>query len=76
MDPYGGSGTVALASKLFGCSYCHIDISPNYIDMAIERLNNYEDYREKYQNEIDKHFVKGITYQERKRRKKLKDDKL
>jgi len=69
LDPYVGSGTVPLASKLFGCNYVGIDVSANYLDMAKERLENSNDYIEKYQNEIDKHFVKGITYQERKRRK-------
>jgi modification methylase len=75
LDPYVGSGTVPLSAKLFGCNYVGIDISETYIDMTIERLENSENYREKYQNEIDKHFVKGITYQERKRRKAEKDDK-
>jgi len=69
LDPYCGSGTVALSATLFGCNYVGIDISENYIKMAKERLNNVEDYRQKYQNEIDNHFIKGITYQERKRRK-------
>jgi modification methylase len=69
LDPYVGSGTVPVACSLFGCSYVGIDISENYLDMAKERLNNIENYREKYQNEIDKHFVKGITYKERKQRK-------
>jgi modification methylase len=72
LDPYGGSGSVALSCALFGCNYVSIDISSNYVEMAKERLNNVENYREKYQNEIDKHFVKGITYQERKRRKQEK----
>jgi len=75
LDPYGGSGTVAVSAKLFGCSYCHIDISSNYIEMAKERLNRYEDYRETFNKEIERHFVKGITYQERKKRKQEKLDK-
>jgi modification methylase len=75
LDPYCGSGTVALAAKLFGCDYVGIDISQKYLDMANERLKNSNDYIEIYQKEIDKHFVKGITYQERKRRKQEKLNK-
>ena len=75
LDPYCGSGTVALAAKLFQCRWCGIDISQNYIDMAEERLKNSNDYLEIYQNEIDKHVIKGITYQERKKRKQDKLDK-
>jgi modification methylase len=72
LDPYAGSGTVALSAKLFGCNYAGIDISENYINMAKDRLNKYEDYRETFNKEIDTHFVKGMTYQERKRRKQNK----
>ena len=77
LDPYVGSGTVPVSCSLFGCSYVGIDISENYLKMAKERLNNIEDYRDKFDKEIDKHFVKGITYKERKRRKqeKLDNDK-
>jgi modification methylase len=72
LDPYSGSGTVALSAKLFGCNYVGIDISDKYIEMAKERMNNSNDYLEKFNNEMKKHFVKGITYQERKRRKNEK----
>ena len=77
LDPYVGSGTVPLACKLFNCNYVGIDISQNYLDMASTRLENSNGYIEIYQNEINKHFVKGITYQERKKRKqeKLNDNK-
>jgi modification methylase len=75
LDPYGGSGTVALAAKLFGCSYCHIDISESYVEMAIERLEKSEDYRDKFDKEMQIHVVKGMTYQERKRRKAEKDER-
>lgn len=73
LDPYCGSGSVALAAKLFQCNWCGIDISQNYIDMAKERLDNSNDYLEIYQNEIDKHAIKGITYQERKKNKNKND---
>jgi len=72
LDPYCGSGTVPVCCKIFGCNYVGIDISANYLDMAKNRLENSNDYLEKYQKEIDKHVIKGITYQERKRRKQEK----
>lgn len=74
LDPYVGSGTVPLSCKLFGCNYVGIDISQTYLDMAKERLNKSSEYIQRYQNEIDKHFVKGMTYQERKRRKNGKSN--
>lgn len=76
LDPYVGSGTVPLACKLFGCNYVGIDISENYIEMSKYRLENSDTYYETFQNEINKHFVKGITYQERKKRKERKNDDL
>jgi modification methylase len=75
LDPYVGSGTVPVSCSLFGCSYVGIDISENYLNMSKERLRNLEDYREKFNKEINKHFVKGITYKERKRRKQEKLNK-
>lgn len=76
LDPYVGSGTVPLAAKLFGCNYVGIDVSKKYLDDAKTRLEHSNDYKQIYQNEIDNHFVKGITYQERKKRKQEKQDKL
>lgn len=73
IDPYMGSGTVAVAAKLFGCDYLGIDISKKYIEMANERIGNYEDFRETYNKEIEKHIITGKTYQERKQEKKLKE---
>jgi modification methylase len=66
IDPYMGSGTVGVASKLFGCDYLGIDISQTYIDMANSRIENYENFRDKYNKEIEKHIITGITYKERK----------
>jgi len=72
LDPYVGSGTVPLACKLFGCNYVGIDASDKYIDMAKERLNNSGKYIDIFNKEIDSHFVKGITYKERKEKRKNK----
>lgn len=70
LDPYVGSGTVPLACKLFGCNYVGIDISNNYINMAKDRLENYKNYLDTYNKEIERHVIKGITYKERKNKKK------
>jgi modification methylase len=69
LDPYIGSGTVGVASKLIGCNYVGIDISESYIDMANERILNYELSRGKFQKEVDKHVITGKTYAERKVKK-------
>jgi site-specific DNA-methyltransferase (adenine-specific) len=74
LDPYMGSGTVAVASKLIGCNYVGIDISESYIDMANKRISNYESSREKFQKELDKHIITGKTYAERKAEKKAKEE--
>jgi modification methylase len=76
LDPYSGSGTVALSAKLFGCNYVGIDISESYTNMAKERLKNSNDYIKKYQDEIDKHVIKGITYKERQLIKKAKNEQM
>lgn len=40
LDPFIGSGTVALASKELGKNYIGIDINPEYVKIAEKRLNN------------------------------------
>lgn len=39
LDPFVGSGTTALAAKQLGRRYIGIDVSPEYVAMAEERLN-------------------------------------
>jgi modification methylase len=73
LDPYMGSGTVAVSCKLLGCNYVGIDISPDYIKMSEERLLDYESHREKHDKEISKHVITGMTYKERKALKAKKE---
>jgi len=40
LDPFVGSGTVALASKELGKNYIGVDINPEYVKIAKKRLNN------------------------------------
>lgn len=42
LDPFVGSGTVALASKELGKNYIGVDINPEYVKIAEQRLNNPE----------------------------------
>ncbi len=69
LDPYAGSGSTLIASKLIGSNYTGIEISSNYIDVAIERLN--EDYTSILEEEISLHKVEK-TFKERKSEGKWK----
>ncbi len=40
LDPFMGSGTTALATKNLGRNFIGIDISPEYCEMALQRLEN------------------------------------
>jgi len=39
LDPFIGSGTIAVASQLFGCKYIGIEINQNYYSIAIKRTS-------------------------------------
>ena len=66
LDPYMGSGTTAVACKLLGKDYIGIDISKNYINKAIERINNYETEQYKLDKELKNHIVKK-SYKQRQK---------
>ena len=40
LDPFMGSGTTALAAESLGVEWIGIDQSPEYIEMAKERISN------------------------------------
>jgi len=40
LDPFIGSGTTAVASKLLNRRYCGIEINPEYCELARERVRN------------------------------------
>jgi len=42
LDPFMGSGTTALAAKMCGREYIGIEIAPEYIAMANQRIEDYE----------------------------------
>ena len=69
IDPYMGSGTSAVASKLLGHNYFGIDISEEYIINANNRINNITDKEiSDFNDEVAKHKV-NKTYKDRKKEK-------
>jgi DNA modification methylase len=38
LDPFGGTGTTAVAAKILGRRYISVDVSPRYTDFAIRRV--------------------------------------
>ena len=65
LDPYAGSGTTCVASKLLGHNYLGIDISEEYIKYAENRLKNSEEEISKIEKEISLHKVEK-TFKQRK----------
>jgi len=65
IDPYCGSGTTLVATKLLGCDYVGIDISSEYIKESKLRLANANLEKFEFEEEIIKHIVKE-TFKERK----------
>ncbi len=65
IDPYSGSGTTLVASKLLKKDFIGIEISEDYITQSLERLDNSDREYRKAQEEINKHFV-NKTFKERK----------
>lgn len=66
IDPYCGSGTTCVAASLLGHEYVGIDISPDYIAMADERVRLCENERLSLNKELALHKVKD-TFKDKKR---------
>ncbi len=47
LDPFMGSGTVAIVARRLGRDYTGCDLNQIYVDMANERLNNTDPYQDK-----------------------------
>ena len=74
IDPYMGSGTLAVACKLLGHHYVGIEISSEYIKNAINRINNITQKEiDDFNKEIEIHVVTQ-TYSDRKEKKKNKKE--
>ena len=65
LDPYSGSGTTVVASKLLGHGYIGIDISEEYTKMAQGRLDVASNELKKVQEELLKHRI-DKTFRDRK----------
>lgn len=70
IDPYCGSGTTLVASKILGYNYIGIDISKEYCRFSESRIKNYKNEEKFVQEEIAKHFVTK-TFKERKQNKEF-----
>jgi len=68
IDPFGGSGTTAIANKLLNHNFVSIDISKTYNLLAEKRIKNINSFKKNIDDEINQHFVKK-TYKERKKEK-------
>ena len=69
IDPYCGSGTTCVAAKLLGHKYIGIDISPEYIEMAKQRLQNSETERAVCETEKALHVISD-TFADKKHAQK------
>jgi DNA modification methylase len=49
LDPFGGAGTTNLVAAKLGRSSIYIDLNSSYVDMAIRRLNKYNNIFRQYE---------------------------
>lgn len=67
LDPFCGTGTTLVAAKLLNHNYIGIDISPDYVEFAKNRLKTCEKEREVAKKEIELHIVND-PFKDRKQR--------
>ncbi|MGE0086051.1 MAG: site-specific DNA-methyltransferase [Desulfococcaceae bacterium] len=67
IDPYCGSGTTLVASRILGHYFTGIEISEKYVSYAEQRLKNYQSEIKYANDETAKHIVEK-TFKERKER--------
>ncbi|MCA9904669.1 MAG: site-specific DNA-methyltransferase, partial [Anaerolineae bacterium] len=67
LDPFCGTGTTLVAAKLLGNRFIGIDVSPDYVQYALRRLEDFEKERSQVQDEISRHRIED-TFAERKKR--------
>jgi modification methylase len=65
IDPFGGSGTTALAAHLLKHNYVSVDIDASYSRMARRRIKENKDNFGLIRKEVELHKVER-TYKERK----------
>lgn len=67
IDPYCGSGTTLVAARILGHNFIGIEIAPEYIQYAEDRLRDYKAELRYANEEIAQHVVTK-TFRERKER--------
>jgi site-specific DNA-methyltransferase (adenine-specific) len=67
LDPFCGSGTTLVAAKLLGHRYLGIDISPEYVAHAKDRLSLSSREKKRVDEEKSKHLIDD-SFVERKKR--------
>ncbi len=72
LDPYCGSGTSGVAAKILGCDFIGIDTSQDYLNIADNRIRNYENSLEEAEKELQLHKVRE-TFKEKKEKGKTKN---
>ncbi|RME11428.1 MAG: site-specific DNA-methyltransferase, partial [Aquificota bacterium] len=65
IDPFCGTGTTLVSAKLLGKDYIGIDISQDYVEYALKRLERAEKEYAKVLQELSLHSVE-LTFKERK----------
>jgi site-specific DNA-methyltransferase (adenine-specific) len=53
LDPFMGSGTTAVAAETLGRRWLGIELSPNYTDIAIKRVNSFIEEQKQLKLEIE-----------------------
>ena len=48
LDPFMGSGTTCMVAKRLGRAYCGIDLKPEYVEMARQRINGIPERLDSY----------------------------
>jgi len=64
-DPFCGTGTTLVAAKLLGKSYIGIDISQEYVNYTLKRLENANNEKDRVLKELLLHTVE-LSFKERK----------
>jgi modification methylase len=67
LDPFAGTGTTCIAAKILNHHYIGIDLSPDYVEIANKRIENYKDELKTAEEEINRHVV-NRTFKDRKKR--------
>jgi DNA modification methylase len=54
LDPFFGAGTVGLVAERLGRDWLGIELKPEYVEMAMERIQTERARRKEVMNKIDR----------------------